>query len=153
MVSQEKIEEFKRIIKEFFKKTTFDLEIHFSTPEENSLSVDVKTDQPQILIGERGQTLADIQRLLKIILRRQTQEVFYINVDVNDYKKKKIEYLKELARSTADEVTLSKREKVLTPMRAFERRIIHMELADRSDIVTESTGTEPDRKVIVKLSS
>jgi spoIIIJ-associated protein len=104
------------------------------------------------LIGERGQTLADIQHLLKIILRKKTEELFYVNVDVNDYKKKKTEYLKELANSVADDVILSKEEKALSPMRAFERRIVHMELAERSGVITESIGERDERKVIVKPS-
>ncbi|MCD6402414.1 hypothetical protein J7L36_00985, partial [bacterium] len=74
----------------------------------------------------------------------------YINLDINKYKKKKTEYLKELANSVADQVALTKKEKVLPPMQAFERRIIHLELADRSDVTTESIGKEPERRVVVK---
>ena len=71
-------------------------------------------------------------------------------MDVNDYKKKKVEYLIELAHSVADEVSLTKKEKVLDSMQAYERRIIHLELADRSDVVTESIGQEPERRIVVR---
>ena len=107
-------------------------------------------EEPQILIGERGQTLAEIQHLLKAILRRKIAEQFYINVDINDYKKKKTEYLKEMARSVADEVALSKKERIMGPMPAYERRIIHLELAEREDIVSESIGQEPERRIVIK---
>jgi len=95
--------------------------------------------------------LAEVQRLLKVILKKQIipEEPFYVDLDINDYKKKKIEYLKEVARTTADEVTLTKKEKHLPPMSAFERRIIHLELASREDIITESIGLEPERKVVI----
>lgn len=152
MISKEGLEKIRKITKEFFQKTTFDVSLDFSTQEENTLLVKVKTEDPQILIGERGQTLADIQHLLKIILRKKTEELFYVNVDINDYKKKKAEYLKELANSVADDVILSKEEKALSPMRAFERRIVHMELAERSGVITESIGERDERKVVVKPS-
>ena len=117
-----------------------------------TLPIDLKTQEPQILIGEKGQTLVDIQHLLKAILKRKIQEDFYIDLDINGYKKKKIEYLKELARSVADDVSLIKEERNLPSMPAYERRIIHMELAERSDITTESIGREPERKVVIKPS-
>ena len=152
MISQESLDQIKKITKEFFKKTGLDVEVYFLPIQDNTLPVEIKTSEPQILIGERGQTLADLQHILKAILRKTIEEPLYLNVDVNDYKKKKIEYLKELASSTADEVTLSKKEKELSPMRAFERRIIHLELAERTDVVTESAGEEPERRVIIKPS-
>ncbi len=152
MISKEGLEKIRKITKEFFQKTTFDVSLHFSTKEENTLLIEAKTEDPQILIGEKGQTLADIQHLLKIILRKKTAELFYVNIDINDYKKKKAEYLKELANSVADDVILSKEEKALSPMRAFERRIVHMELAERSGVITESIGERDERKVVVKPS-
>ncbi len=152
MISKEGLEKIRKITKEFFQKTTFETSIRFSTEEENTLLIEVETEDPQILIGEKGQTLADIQHLLKIILRKKTEELFYINIDINDYKKKKAEYLKELANSVADDVILSKKEKALSPMRAFERRIVHMELAERGGVITESIGEGDERKVVIKPS-
>lgn len=153
MISEDKLNQIKQIFKEFFKKTSFDVEVYFLPIEDNTLSVEIKTSEPQILIGEGGQTLFDLQHILRAILRRKTEESLYVDVDVNEYKKKKIEYLKELANSAADEVFLSKKEKELIPMRAFERRVVHMELADRSDVITESIGEEPERKVVIKPAS
>jgi len=150
MISQENLEVIKKTAEEFFKKTTFEVEIEFLPPQELTLPIDLKTDDPQILIGERGQTLVEIQHLLKIILKKKIQEPFFIDLDINSYKKKKIEYLKELAKSVADEVALIKKEKSLAPMPAYERRIIHLELADRQDVTTESIGQEPERRIIIK---
>lgn len=149
-MNQQNLEIIKEITKDFFKKTTFEVEIEFLPPQELTLPINLKTDDPQILIGERGQTLVEIQHLLKIISKRKIQEPFFIDLDINDYKKKKIECLKELAKSVVDEVTLTKKEKSLAPMPAYERRIIHLELADRQDITTESIGQEPERKVVIR---
>lgn len=151
MISREDLEKIKKITKEFFQKTTFDVEIKFLTPQENTLPIEVKTEDPQILIGEKGQTLVDLQHLLKAILKRKIPSFTgYIDLDINHYKKKKTEYLKELARSIADEVALIKKEKMLSPMQAYERRIIHLELAERNDVTTESIGREPERRVVIR---
>jgi spoIIIJ-associated protein len=152
MLTQSNLTEIKKIVQEFFQKMTFEVEAKFLPPIEQTLPISLKTDEPQILIGERGQTLAEIQHLLKAILRRKvkTEEPFYLDLDINDYKKKKNEYLKELAHSLADEVSLSKKEKILPPMPAYERRVIHMELAGRSDVVSESTGEGLERRVVIR---
>jgi spoIIIJ-associated protein len=102
------------------------------------------------LIGQNGQTLVEIQHLLKAILRRKIPEQFYIDLDINDYKKKKAEYLREMANSLADEVALTKKEKLLAPMPAHERRIIHLELTERNDVVTEGIGESAERRVIIR---
>ena len=149
-MNQQNLEEIKKITKDFFKKTTFEVEIEFLPLQELTLPINLKTDEPQILIGEGGQTLVEIQHLLKTILKRKIQEPFFIDLDINGYKKKKIEYLKELAKSVADEVALTKKEKSLAPMPAYERRIIHLELAGRQNVTTESIGQEPERRVIIR---
>ena len=115
-----------------------------------TININIRTDDPQILIGEHGQTLLEIQRLLKIILNKQIKKFFYLNLDINDYKKKKIEYLKNLAKDLANEVSLTKEEKILLPMSSYERRIIHIELAGREDITTESQGEGIDRHIVIK---
>jgi len=149
-MKQENLRKIKEITKEFFKKTSFNIEAEILPLEEKTVSVKIKTDEPKVLIGQNGQTLVEIQRLLRVILRKQVPEEFYIDLDINDYKKKKMEYLRETARDLADEVALTKKEKTLPPMPAYERRVIHLELADRNDITTESMGEEPDRCVVIK---
>lgn len=149
---QSDFQKIKEMAQEFFKKTSLDIEVEVKSLQENTIPIELKVEEPQVLIGEGGQTLAEIQRLLKIILKRKiiTEEPFYIDIDINDYKKKKIVYLKEMARTAADEVVLTKKEKTLASMPAYERRIIHMELASRENVVTESVGQEPERKIIIK---
>jgi spoIIIJ-associated protein len=153
MLSQFDIEKIQKEICAFFEKMTFDIGVELIPPEDNTVSINLKSDDPQILIGEGGQTLFDIQRLLTLILRKEIEEIFFLDLDINGYKKKKNEYLRELAKSVADEVSLSKKEKALDPMPAYERRIIHIELAERKDVTTESIGEEPERRIVIKPSS
>jgi len=140
----------KKIAEKFFEKLGFVSDIVVDLKEENTFCISVKTDDPQILIGKKGETLFLIQRLLVKILKKEISQDALIDLDINDYKKKKINFLRELAQITADEVALHKKEKELEPMPAYQRRIIHLELAKRNDVVTESVGEEPERRVIIK---
>lgn len=126
------------------------VEVHFASQQEKTLPINLKAEEPRVLIGERGRTLSDIQRLLASILRRNIEEPLYIDLDVNDYKKKKAKYLEQTAKSLADEVALSKKERQMPPMPAGERRVIHLALADRADVATESMGQEPHRRVVIR---
>jgi spoIIIJ-associated protein len=114
------------------------------------IDLNITLEEPQIIIGERGQTLFETQRLLRAILTKKIQKIFYLNLDINGYKQSKIEYLKKTAKELADEVFLTKEEKALPPMSAYERRIIHAELSSREDITTESQGEGEDRHIVIK---
>jgi len=166
MLDQNDIQKIKEIASKFFQTATVDplnIDVKISVENENKkdilegntedkelVELNVRLSEPQILIGEKGQTLFEVQRILKIILNKKLQKIFYLNLDINDYKKKKVEYLKEIAKDLANEVAITKNEKVLMPMSAYERRIIHAELAQRQDVVTESRGDGFDRHVVIK---
>lgn len=152
-MTPEQIEKIKKATQEFFEKTGLEVVVEVKNPQDSTVPVCLTVAEPQVLIGERGQNLAEIQRLLKAVLKKQiaVESPFYVDLDINDYKKKKIEYLKEIAKNTADEVVLNKKEKYLPAMPAFERRIIHLALASRNDVITESVGQEPERKIIIRV--
>jgi spoIIIJ-associated protein len=146
-------ETIKQTVQEFFEKMTFPAEIKTFEESEGVFKLNLESETPEILIGEQGQTLADIQRILGLILRRKMASEpapFFIEIDINNYKKKKKDYLQEMASSVANEVALLRIEKELPVMTAYERRIIHMALANRSDVITESRGEEPERRVAIK---
>ncbi len=144
------MEEIKKTIKDIFYFIDPDIKVDFRLNEENSLRVSVRMKEPQILIGEKGQTLAETERLLKIVTRKKTKDTLFINLDINDYKKRKEDYLKELVKEAANEVSSSGVEKSFPPMNSFERRVIHTTLLERSDVVTESVGEGPERRVFIK---
>jgi spoIIIJ-associated protein len=148
-MSEELIKKIEEEVKEFFSKMDFEVELKVSR-KEDVFKVDVQTEEFQDLIGEKGKTLFEIQHLLNAILKKKMGEEIFLDLDIGGYKEKKIKYLKELARSVADEVALTKKERILEPMPAYERRIIHLELASRPDVTTESIGKEPKRRVVIK---
>jgi len=145
-----KKEKIKEITKDFFNWAGFSVVVNIEQKEGDLFLINIKTEEPKILIGQNGNTLFEIQRLLKAIIKKKIKEEPYIDLDINDYKKKKRDYLKENARRMADEVFLSKKEKILEPMSSYERKIIHTELSNRSDVETESIGENFQRRVVIK---
>jgi spoIIIJ-associated protein len=139
----------KEEVQKFFDATTFKTEVNVVSTGEVFL-INVQTEEPKTLIGERGQTLVEIQHLLRIVLRKKIQENFLIELDINGYKKKKEEALREIARDVADEVAFYRKEKILPPMSSYERRIIHLALKDRQDVETESVNEGQERRLVVK---
>jgi spoIIIJ-associated protein len=150
MLNQDLINRAREITEEFFSKTTLDLSIEVSSDEDDALSVRIKSSEPQLLIGDNGQNLIEIQHLLRMVLKKKIEGLSRINLDVNDYQKQKTDRLREMARNIANEVSLSRQEKVLAPMASYERRIVHLELMNRSDVSSESVGDGPERKVVIK---
>ncbi|MFH1656272.1 MAG: R3H domain-containing nucleic acid-binding protein [Candidatus Nealsonbacteria bacterium] len=144
------LETIKSEVNQFFQKTSFELDVENLKVDDQTIFVNMRTGDPKILIGQNGQTLAEIQHLLKRVLMRKINQPFYINLDINNYKEKKIEYLKEIVKTFANDVALTSQEKILMPMSAYERRIIHLELANRSDIITESIGEKDERRLVIK---
>lgn len=150
-------ETIKKIIEEFLEKMTIPfISIEVKSASEQSViqqapvvKVAIIVEDPKILIGQGGQTLFELQRILKIILNKKLSQVFYLDIDINDYKAKKEEYLKNLAHETAKEVFLTKKIKTLPPMLAYERRIVHQELQKIDDVISKSEGEGLDRKIVI----
>jgi len=151
MISSETLKTIEGVANEFFQKVGIDGTVQVHADEETGVSVDVTLQEPQLYIGEKGQTLFEIQHILKAIIRKKVpEEQLYISLDINEYKQNKESYLRELARTAADEVALLKKTKELPPMPAAERRIVHMELSERSDVSTESDGDGDLRRVVIR---
>lgn len=149
MLEKKELEKIKKETEIFFQKMTFPVKVEVSLDDETA-NIKVDCEEPRILVGEKGTVLASIQKILRFVLQRKLDKRFYLNLDINDYKQKKARYLKEMANEAAQEVALTKKQKILPPMPAYERRIIHLELADRPNVVTQSIGEEPERRIIVK---
>lgn len=115
-----------------------------------SILVDINTPEGNLLIGQKGQTLNTFQYLVRVLLRRKMSQIVNFVIDVNNYREKKEQYLKDLARDTASRVKSSAKEIELSPMSSYERRIIHLALAKDDRVVTESKGEGSERRVVVK---
>lgn len=114
-----------------------------------SSALNVEGEDPGILIGRRGETLAALQYIVRIIVGHQTDTRLPIIIDVEGYKQRRYEALRALAWRMAEQVMATESPFTMEPMSAFERRIIHLTLADHPGATTESTGFGEARKVVI----
>jgi len=119
--------------------------------EEVPIALNVKGDDLGILIGRRGQTLASLEYITKLIVAGQLRAWLPLNVDVAGYKKRRRESLRRLALHLAEQVKSRHRAMTLEPMLPDERRIIHLTLVDHPDVTTHSIGEGENRKVVILL--
>ena len=112
--------------------------------------IDILGDDLGILIGRGGQTLAALQFLVRTIISRRIELKVPLTIDVEGYRERRIESLQSLARRLADQVVSQRESFPLRPMTAYERRIIHLELADDPDVTTHSIGIGDGRRVVIE---
>jgi spoIIIJ-associated protein len=115
----------------------------------SSVGLNIEGEDLGILIGRRGQTMASLQHVVRLIVTHQTQVRIPIVIDVEGYKRRRCEGLRALAMRLAEQVKAKKMPFTMEPMTAFERRVIHLALADHPDVTTESTGMGEARKVVI----
>ncbi len=149
---EENLIKIKNVINDFFTKTGIaDFEI--KVIEENSdrsINALVLAREANLCIGEDGKNIGAFEAVLRLILKKQLGEVPLLRLDINNYRSLKGEALKELAKKAARRARFYKQPVVLEAMSAYDRRIIHTELAAHPDIKTESTGEGIQRRVVVK---
>jgi spoIIIJ-associated protein len=114
-----------------------------------AVSFDIEDDDLGILIGRRGQTLACLQYIVRLIIFNQTKVWVPVTIDVEGYRQRRAEALQALASRIADQVRANGVPFTLEPMPAYERRVVHLTLADHPDVVTQSIGEGEARKVVI----
>ncbi len=132
-------------------KITADVSVTQADNDELPVTLNIEGDDLGVLIGRRGQTLASLQYIVRLIVAEKLKAWVPINVDVAGYKKRRYESLQNLALRLAEQVKRSRRLITLEPMPADERRIIHLTLADNPDVTTQSMGEGEMRKVAILL--
>jgi spoIIIJ-associated protein len=115
--------------------------------------INVASNDGALLIGRGGENLRALEHVVNLLASRLSDEPVFINIDVSNYKKDKIDQLSQIALEAGAEAIEQSRAVFLKPMRANERRIVHTVLADNQEIITESQGVEPYRVVVVKKKS
>jgi len=115
------------------------------------IALDIEGDDLGILIGRRGQTLACLQYIVRLIVAGRLEAWLPLSIDICGYKKRRRDSLQKLALRLAEQVKLRHRAMTLEPMPPDERRIIHLALANHPDVVTHSVGEGEDRKVVILL--
>ncbi len=147
-----KHKDIEKILIDFFQKMGIDIDSE-AKKNEDALRINIKPKDEKLtslLIGYRGENLFSIQHLVRMLLRRRTGESIKILLDINDYRERHSESLKEMALSLAERVKRTQRVELLRPMTAYERRIVHIAIREIGGLMTQSVGEEPNRRVIIK---
>ena len=147
--TEERIETF---IKGLLEHMGSDAVPHAVKTADETYLVDLVGENLGILIGRRGETLDAIQHLTNYAVNRGQNKRVRINVDAESYRLKREQALQRLAQKVAGKVTRYRRNITLEPMNAYERHVIHAALQDHPDVTTFSTGTEPNRRIVVAYS-
>ena len=120
-----------------------------SLPHESNPVIEVEGEDSGLLIGRRGETLQALQFLVNYLLHRTSEENTRVVVDVEGYKERRTRALYALAQRVAERVVSSGRPVTLEPMPPAERRIVHLALAEHSQVATQSIGDGTSRKVSI----
>ena len=117
--------------------------------EEGSMTFEIEGQDAGLLIGRRGETLQALQFLVRMVTNRQLGRKAYVVIDIEDYRERRVQMLRRLARRMAGRVGSSGRADSLEPMSPAERRIVHMALAGHPEVRTESEGEGNQRRVVI----
>ena len=123
---------------------------HAVKVDNNTYKVELTGNDLGYLIGRRGDTLDALQHLANYSVGRKVEGHIRINVDAEDYRVKREDSLRRYAHKKAQQVLKARRRTTLEPMNAYERHVIHAALQDMENITTHSTGTEPNRRVVIE---
>ena len=119
--------------------------------EEGEMNIDLSGEDMGILIGKRGQTLDSLQYLANRVANKHQDGYVRVKLDTENYRARREETLKHLAKNIAHKVKRNRRPVALEPMNPYERRVIHSALQSDPYVTTHSEGEEPYRKVVITL--
>ncbi len=150
-VEEQTIKAVEQFLKDTLKAMDMEVEITSSIDGDGALYVDMKGGHMGILIGKRGQTLDALQYLANRVANKHQAGYVRVKLDTENYRARREETLKHLAKNIAHKVKRNRRPVVLEPMNPYERRIIHSALQSDPYVTTNSEGEDPYRKVVVTL--
>ena len=143
----------KSYINDYFKELGSSMNIDIESEvlyKNDSFNVTLLTSNNSLLIGKEGKNLTAIQNLLRQSLKVKTGIVIKVNIDISNYKEKKLKILEREIKKIARDVQKTKVDVSLDPMNSYERRYIHNVLNDYENISTESEGEGKDRHIVIR---
>lgn len=150
-VEDKTIEAVSQFINDTLKAMNMEVETSASIDEDGALCINMEGAHMGILIGKRGQTLDALQYLANRVANKHQDGYVRVKLDTENYRARREETLKHLAKNIAHKVKRNRRPVALEPMNPYERRIIHSALQSDPYVTTHSEGEEPYRKVVVTL--
>lgn len=144
-------------VKEILLLMGFDCQIEVKTElinDQESIICNISAgEDSNFLIGQHGVNLQSLQHIARLVVRKKIQDKLKFVLDVNAYRQQKNQSIVEQAKEIAKQVLKERKSIIMRPMSAYERRLVHMELASNEQITTESVGEGEEKKIIIKPSS
>lgn len=148
------IERLKKFIEKVLEKADFsDCKVRIIEEEGCPVIFDIHSDSSvNILIGQNGENLRALQYIIRLLVRKHFEKDLKIHfiIDINGYRKQKDEAIFALVDDAVGRVMRDNTSEILRPMTPYERRLVHMHLAENDQVATESMGEKEERKVIIK---
>jgi spoIIIJ-associated protein len=145
----------RKTVSDLLSKMNIKAQVHASFKEnqekgeDDLIYIDIQGNDLSILIGRRSETLNALQYIASLIVCKRLNSRVSLQIDVQGYRARRERQLRTLARRMAEQAVHTGRRQILEPMPASERRVIHMELRSYPDVITESIGEDPNRKVTI----
>lgn len=148
----EDIKTIEQVVSELLEQLKVEAKVAVEKTEE-TYKVGIQTEQSGALIGYHGEALVSLQLVLNLLVHKALGVWPKIVVNVGDYREKREDYLKGMAQNIVERVKATGRPSVLTDLSSFERRIVHMALAEDPEIDSTSEGEGKDRHLVIKLKN
>ena len=148
-LTPEEVTQVQALVDDLF--ASLDISGSATVEEQNEMiHVVLETEDGGMVIGYHGETLEAIQLVLSLMVAKKIGRFIRVSVEVGDYKKNRQEYLEKLASQTRDRVVTEQREVVLSDLKSWERRVIHMILQQDEEVESESMGEGKDRVLVIR---
>jgi len=118
--------------------------------QEDILEVMMETKDTGIVIGYHGEVLESLQLILSLAIAKKLGRFVRVSIEVDGYKKNRTEYLHNLAMQVKEKALSENKEQVLSALKSWERRIIHLYLQNDDQVTSESEGEGKDRVLVIK---
>ena len=150
-VTEETKKAVEKFLSDVFQVMGMEVQIKSEIDKDGVLCIDMSGDNMGIIIGKRGQTLDSLQYLSNRVANKQQAGYVRVKLDTENYRVRREETLRHLAKNIAHKVKRNRKPIALEPMNPYERRIIHYSLQSDPYVTTHSEGEDPYRKVVVTL--
>lgn len=148
-LTKEEIKVIEQVVKELF--SILEIDGTFTIEEKDDvLDIMMETQDTGIVIGYHGEVLESLQLILSLAVAKKIGRFIRVSIEVDGYKKNRTEYLHNLAMQVKERALSENKEQVLSSLKSWERRIIHLYLQDDTEVSSESSGEGKDRVLVIK---
>lgn len=139
-----------KVVEELVTQLQIDGSCEFSYEQEGGVSVVLDTQDTGIVIGYHGEILEALQLILTFCVSKKVGRFIRVSLEVGDYKKNRTDWITSLAMQAKERVLIEKKEVLLSNLKSWERRIIHVMLQDDKEVSSESVGEGKERTLVIR---